>query len=77
MKVVFATMEFTHVFGITGHHNKKIDTKARKMMREAKEFWIKIVCTDLIVLEMDFVAKTSNGRGMKNSLSRKDRSIAL
>lgn len=49
--ISFKAGDFTGVFGIPGSQGKKIDLKAKKMTREEKERWIKLISRNLMTAE--------------------------
>lgn len=68
IQISFSAQEISRVFGIPGMHGKKIDLKPRKLSREEKEKYIKLVSRNLSQSELESLAgASSKNRGIKKS----------
>lgn len=67
LRVSFVAADFTRVFGIPGRNGKKVELKAKKMNKDMKEHWVKIVSRNLTPVELAFVTNATKNRGMKKS----------
>lgn len=67
LKVSFIAADFTRVFGIPCHNGKKAELKAKKMNKDMKEHWVKMVSRNLTLVELASMTNTTKNRGMKKS----------
>lgn len=67
LRVSFTTVDFTRVFSIPGRNGKKVELKAKKINKDTKEHWVKMVSHNLTPVELASVTNTTKNREMKKS----------